>query len=111
MTDKEDDFELVHGSGNIFEDLGHPNAEIMELKGRLAAEIIGVLDDRKLTVRKAHELTGYAAADFSRIRNVRLKTFTIDRLMAILRKLDQKVEISVTVSAAVPAASGHAHIP
>ena len=99
MTDKEDDFELVHGSGNIFEDLGHPNAEI-----------IGVLDDRKLTVRKAHELTGYAAADFSRIRNVRLKTFTIDRLMAILRKLDQKVEISVTVSAAVPAASVHAHI-
>tara|TARA_E500000318_G_scaffold89464_2_gene87056 strand:- start:8957 stop:9259 length:303 start_codon:yes stop_codon:yes gene_type:complete len=99
MTDKEDDFVLVHGSGNIFEDLGHPNAEI-----------IGVLDDRKLTVRKADELTGYVAADFFHIRNVRLKTFTIDRFMAILRKVDQKVEISVTMSAAVSAARTHAHI-
>ncbi len=28
----------------------------------LAAKIIGILDDQKLTVRRAHELTGFAAA-------------------------------------------------
>ena len=66
----EDDFELVHGSGNIFRDFGDPNAGRQQLRALLAAEIIGVLDDQKLTVRAAHKITGIAAADFSRIRHV-----------------------------------------
>nr|WP_294503093.1 XRE family transcriptional regulator [uncultured Rhodopila sp.] len=49
-----------------------------------AAGIIGVLDDRKLTVRAAQELIGVAAADFKRVRNANLGRFTIDRLMTIL---------------------------
>ena len=36
-----------------------------------------------------------AAADFSRIRQVKLDRFTIDRLMAILSKLDRRVDVSV----------------
>jgi predicted XRE-type DNA-binding protein len=63
----------------------------------LAAKIIGVLDDRKLTVRAAHEVTGVAAADFSRIRKANLGRFTIDRLMTILAGLGQEVEVSVSV--------------
>ena len=110
MTDKDDGFKLIRGSGNVFKDFGDPNADILQLKSKLAAEIIGVLDDRGLTVRRAWELTGFAAADFSRIRNVRLDRFTIDRLLAILNKLGQKVEISVTVSAAKPAQDAHAHM-
>lgn len=57
---------LVRGSGSVFADVGYPNADAEQLKARLAAQIIGVLDDRALTVRKARELTGIAAADFSR---------------------------------------------
>jgi len=55
-----------------------------------------VLDDQKLTVRKAEELTGIAASDFSRIRNVKLSRFTVDRMMVMLAKLDQDVEVTVT---------------
>jgi predicted XRE-type DNA-binding protein len=89
--------ELVHGSGNVFRDLDLPNHDLEQLRSLLAAEIIGVLDDRGLSIRKAAELTGIAAADFSRIRNVRLGRFTIDRLMTILDRLDQRVEVAVTV--------------
>ncbi|MGN6486224.1 MAG: helix-turn-helix domain-containing protein [Devosia sp.] len=89
------DFELVHGSGNVFADFGHPNAEVEQLKAILAARIIRVLDTRGLTVRAAEELTGTAAADFSRIRRVKLDRFTIDRLMLILSRLDQRVEVEV----------------
>jgi predicted XRE-type DNA-binding protein len=46
-------------------------------------------------VRAASELTGTAAADFSRIRRAKLDRFTIDRLMLILNKLDQRVEVEV----------------
>jgi len=90
-----DDIELVRGSGNVFGDFGHPNAEAEHLKATLAAQIIRVLDARALTVRAAAELTGTAAADFSRIRRAKLDRFTIDRLMMVLGRLDQRVEVEV----------------
>ena len=90
-------FEIVRGSGNAFADFGYPNAAVEQLKALLASKVIGVLDDRALTVRKAGELTGVAAADFSRIRKAKLDRFTIDRLMTILDRLDQEVDVRVTV--------------
>jgi len=90
-----DDVELVRGSGNVFADFGDANAEAEQLKAILAARIIRVLDERQLTVRAAQELTGTAAADFSRIRRVKLDRFTIDRLMGVLAKLDQRMEVKV----------------
>lgn len=92
-----DDMEIIHGSGNVFRDFGHEDADREQLRALLAAKIIGVLDDRKLTVRAAHELTGVAAADFSRIRKANLGRFTIDRLMTILGSLGQEVEVTVNV--------------
>ena len=89
--------EVVRGSGNLFRDFGDPDADLEQLRAILAARIITVLDDRHLTVRKAEEMTGVAAADFSRIRHVKLGRFTIDRLMTILARLDQRVEVAVTV--------------
>ena len=93
----DDDMELIHGSGNVFQDFGRPNPEVDQLKAILAAKIIGVLDAEELTVRRAHELTGFAAADFSRVRQAKLGRFTIDRLMEMLGKLGQDVEVKVTI--------------
>ncbi|HRO09996.1 helix-turn-helix domain-containing protein [Amaricoccus sp.] len=93
----EEDFEVIRGSGNVFRDIGNANADREQLRALLAARIVGVLDDRKLTVRGAHEETGIAAADFSRIRQAKLDRFTIDRLMAILSGLGQEVEVTVNV--------------
>lgn len=92
-----DDKDIIRGSGNVFRDLGHPDADREQLRALLAAKIIGVLDDRKLTVRAAQEATGVAAADFSRIRKANLGRFTIDRLMTILAGLGQEVEVTVDV--------------
>ena len=94
MSDGKD---IIRGSGNVFRDLGLPDAGREQLRALLAARIIGVLDERKLTVRAAQEMTGVAAADFSRIRNANLGRFTIDRLMTILSGLGQDVEVSVNV--------------
>lgn len=93
----DDDFELVHGSGNVFRDFSHPDAEILQLKASLAAKIITVLDEQKITVRRAHELTGFAAGDFSRVRQAKLRRFSIERLIAMLDKLGQDVEVSINV--------------
>ena len=98
-----EDMGLIRGSGNVFRDLGHANPDLEQLRAILAARIIGVLDDRALSVRKAHELTGIAAADFSRIRRANLGRFTIDRLMTILERLGQDVEVTVAIRPRHPA--------
>ncbi len=100
----DDDFELIRGSGNVFRDFGDANAEVLQLKAILAGKIIEVLDEQKISVRRAHELTGFAAADFSRVRQAKLQRFTVDRLMGMLGKLNQDVEVSVSVRPRVPAA-------
>lgn len=94
---KREKIELIHGSGNVFRDFGHANPDVEQLKAILAAEIIKVLDRKKLTVRAAHALTGIAAADFSRIRNADLRRFTLDRLMSILNRLGTRVDVQVSL--------------
>lgn len=96
MSEPED--EIVHGSDNVFRDFGAADADREQLRSILAARIIVVMDERELTVRKAEELTGIAAADFSRIRRVKLDRFTIDRLIAILNRLGQRVDFEVKIT-------------
>ena len=95
----ERDFELVEGSGNVFRDLGDPDADLKQAKAILAARIIAVLDDRGLSVRKAGALTHFAAGDFSRIRNADLGRFTLDRLMKMLAALDGNLRVTLHVDA------------
>jgi predicted XRE-type DNA-binding protein len=89
--------EVTRGSGNVFRDLGHKNADVEQFKAILAAEIIKALDREGLSVRGAQARTGVAAADFSRIRNADLGRFTLDRLMSIINRLGSRVEVKVKV--------------
>ena len=93
----DDDFEMNHGSGNVFRDFGEANAEVLQLNAILASKIVDVLETENITVRRAQELTGFSAADFSRVRQAKLQRFTIDRLVGMLGKLNQDVELSVNV--------------
>ncbi len=94
---KGEKLELARGSGNVFRDLGHKSADVEQFKAILAAEIIKVLDRDGLSVRAAHDRTGIAAADFSRIRNADLGRFTVDRLMSIVNRLGSQVEVKIRV--------------
>ena len=87
--------ELVRGSGNVFRDMGHKNADVEQFKAILAAEVIKALDREHLTVRAAHDRIGIAAADLSRIRNADLARFTVHRLMSIINRLGSRVEVKV----------------
>jgi predicted XRE-type DNA-binding protein len=94
---KKEKLEVARGSGNVFRDLGHKNADADQFKAILAAEIIKTLDRERLTVRAAHDRTGIAAADFSRIRNADLDRFTVDRLMSIINRLGSSIEVRIRV--------------
>ncbi|MHA1546041.1 MAG: XRE family transcriptional regulator [Alphaproteobacteria bacterium] len=90
--------EFVKGSGNIFRDLGHANRDIELMKATLAAEIIRVLDTRKLGVRKAGEIAQVQYADISRVRNTNLNKFTVDWLAKVFSRLEPKVEMRLRFS-------------
>ena len=81
---KKDDLELVRGSGNVYRDFGRPNAGLEQARAVTAAEIIRIIDERKLSTRDAEKLTGVSYSEFSRIRNTQLGRFTLDRMIAIL---------------------------
>ncbi|MCA8929930.1 MAG: XRE family transcriptional regulator [Alphaproteobacteria bacterium] len=100
--------ELDRGSGNIFRDLGLPDPDLRQAKAILAASILQALDARTLTVREAAAATGFAAADFSRVRNARLARFTLDRLICMLQALAPEARVTLRVSApmAGPAPAG-----
>lgn len=90
--------EIIRGSGNIFRDLGEKDADIQQTKALLAAEIVRILDKESLSVRKTEKQTGVPYTDFSRIRNVDLDRFTIDRLMKITNSLNRQVNVKISFS-------------
>ncbi len=92
-----EELETIRGSGNVFADLDLDNADVEQTKALLAAEIIGILEDEGLSVRAAEKRSGVSYTDFSRIRNVDLNRFTIDRLMKILNRLGHHVYLQVSV--------------
>jgi len=97
--------EIARGTGNVFRDVGHDNADAGQLKAILAADIVKVLKRERLTVRAAHARTGIAAAAFSRIRNADLRRFTADRLIAVLKSPElagsREGTISVRIGAVI----------
>jgi predicted XRE-type DNA-binding protein len=101
-----EDIEIVRGSGNVFRDFGYPDSDVEQTKSILAARIIGVLDDMELSTRKAEAVTGINHSEFARIRRVKLDRFTIDRLITILNRLNQRVEFDVKLFPGADAKSG-----
>lgn len=66
---KDEPFELVHGSGNVFRDFWLPPPDVLQIKEILAAVILKMLDREGLIARESHARTEVAVVDFSRIRN------------------------------------------
>ncbi len=90
-----EELEVVRGSDNPFRDVGLPDADTLLLKADMAAEIIRILRKRRLSQRKAAEITGLAQPDISRLKNADLRGFTIDRLVTVLSRLNHSVELKV----------------
>jgi predicted XRE-type DNA-binding protein len=93
----DDSSETVGGSGNVFRDFGYPDADVRQAKALLGTQIMRILDEEGLSTREAEARSGVSHSEFSRIRRANFSRFTIDRLMAILGRLGQEVELSVSV--------------
>ena len=100
--------EFIRGSGNVYADLGLPDAGLAQARAIIAARIICILDERGLSTREAEKLTGVSHSEFSRIRNTQLRRFTLDRLILLLGKLEPGAEVSINISPEKTAAPAQA---
>jgi predicted XRE-type DNA-binding protein len=81
--------------GNVFRDLGRPDADERQLKVQLAMRIVSLLADTGLTqAQMAHRL-GIAQPHVLDLMNYRLSRFSVDWLIRFATLLDRDVEIVI----------------
>ncbi|MCR6658715.1 MAG: helix-turn-helix domain-containing protein [Asticcacaulis sp.] len=93
-----DDIEMTTtaSSGNVFADLGLPDAEDLLAKANLALHIRHAIEVRKLTQVQAAKIMGLDQPKVSSIINGRLEGYSTDRLMRFLNDLGCDVQIHVS---------------
>ncbi|HEX9625380.1 MAG TPA: helix-turn-helix transcriptional regulator [Acidiferrobacterales bacterium] len=82
-------------SGNIFADLGLPDAEAHFLKAQIVSEIYRLTHERKLTQSQAGERMGISQPEVSRLFKGNFREYSVDRLMGFLTAFDRDIEIVV----------------
>lgn len=75
------------GSGNVFQDLGFPDAAKLDVKVRLVTEIVRLISARRLSRAATGELLMINRSTVSALRNYKLDGFSVRRLRAFLHCL------------------------
>ena len=83
------------GSGNVFKDIGVPNADEHLIKAQLVFKIDTIIKKRGLKQVAAAHLFGVRQPDISKMLRGEFRQFSVERLMRFLVALNQDVEIIV----------------
>ena len=79
-------------SGNVFKDLGLPLPDERLIKAKLAYKIDRLIADQGMTQRNAADFLGISRSKMTALRNGRLKHFTIDYLVSLLRRMNSALK-------------------
>lgn len=83
------------GCGNVFKDLGIPNAEEHLVKAQLVFKIDTIIKERGLKQAEAGDLLGVKQPDISKMLRGEFRQFSVERLLRFLVALNQDVEIVI----------------
>lgn len=92
---KKTSLEMEAGSGNVFADLGLPDAEEHLIKAGLMVKIDAIVRRKRLTQAAAATLMGIDQPKVSAMLNGQFRGYSVERLMRFLVALGQDVEIVV----------------
>lgn len=84
---------VIEGSGNVFADLGYPNAEEHQTKAKLVSQIAKLIERQGLTQVEAATRLGIDQPKISSMLNGRFRGFSVYRLMCFIAALGDEVEI------------------
>lgn len=100
------DIKIQASSGNIFQDIGFPNADEMLMKAELVRQISELIDQRGLTQIEAAKLLGIDQPKVSALIRGKLSGFSIERLLRFLNLLGCDIEIVVKKKQKLPNQTG-----
>ncbi|CAD5953954.1 helix-turn-helix domain-containing protein [Planktothrix agardhii] len=100
------DIKIQANSGNIFQDIGFPNADEMLMKAELVRQISEIIDQRELTQVEAAKLLGIDQPKVSALIRGKLSGFSIERLLRFLNLLGCDIEIVVKKKQKLPNQTG-----
>jgi predicted XRE-type DNA-binding protein len=89
-------------SGNVFADLGFPDAEERLLKAKLATKIAELIEKKGWTQAQTAERTALDQPKVSRLLRGQLSGFSADRLFAVLNRLGHSVEVRISAKERAP---------
>lgn len=94
MTNQTDiRYGVDRGSGNVFADVGWPDAETHLIKADLVARIDEIIRRRKLTQSEAAKKLGLSQPDVSRLLRGSFRDYSVERLLRLMTLLGHDVEI------------------
>ena len=102
-----DDLTIEESSGNVFADLGLPNAEERNTKLRLCVYISRAISERKLSQAEAARLLGINQPKVSALQRYKLEGFSVERLMHFATALAYDVVIELRPRASL---EGHGRV-
>jgi predicted XRE-type DNA-binding protein len=99
---KADDLKVEPSSGNVFADLGLPNAEELLLKAKITSQIAELIERKGLTQAQVAERIDLDQPKVSRLLRGHFSGFSVDRLFAILNRLGHSVEVRISAKERPP---------
>jgi predicted XRE-type DNA-binding protein len=91
-----DDNTVTRSSGNVFADLGLPNAEKRLLKARVLTVINDTINSQELRSQGAiAKILGITQPDVSNLQRGRLSGFSLERLLDFASALGNDIDINV----------------
>ncbi len=95
---KTDKVKIERGSGNVFADLGIPDADAHLLKAELVTRIDRIIRQRGLKQVEAAKLLGLSQPDVSRLLRGNFREYSMERLLRLLTTLGRDVDIVIRES-------------
>ncbi|MGD0345793.1 MAG: helix-turn-helix transcriptional regulator [Terracidiphilus sp.] len=87
--------QIIPSSGNVFADMGLPDADELDTKVRLGAAICRIVERRKLAQIEVAAALGINQPKVSALLHYKLEGFSVERLMRFLTALGHDVEIVI----------------
>jgi predicted XRE-type DNA-binding protein len=87
--------EIEKGSGNVYADLGAPDAAEMYVKAQLAAKIGEIIKARRWTQQRAADVLGISQPKLSQLMRGQFRGVSEAKMLELLARLGRNVQIVV----------------
>lgn len=99
----ESQIEIERSSGNVYADLGFPDAEQMLVKAQLVSKIGEILRERGWTQQQASKVLGIPQPKLSKMLRGQFRGISETKMLECLTKLGRDIQIVIGSEKAPPA--------